>query len=136
MQETWVWSLGWEESLEKGKANSGYSEFWVANSCTRLSNFHFTSSVCSFISFLKISGIFSWIIIKKFVLFSSLGFHFHRFLIFIYCNSLPIINICHFLLNSFCPSSFHYNLIFPLDFQILIICCINLLIHSSRTSIS
>ena len=50
MWETWVWSLGWEDSLEKGKA--AYSSIlalripWtllhgVTKSWTRLSSFHF-----------------------------------------------------------------------------------------------
>ena len=48
MQETWVWSLGWEDPLEKGTAT--YSSVWpgelvhgAAKSGTRLSDFHFTS---------------------------------------------------------------------------------------------
>ena len=50
MQKTWVQSLGWEDPLEKGKANplqySGLENFMncivhgVAKSRTRLSNFH------------------------------------------------------------------------------------------------
>ena len=51
MQETWVRSLGWEDTLEKGKAtHSKYSGLensmdyivhGVAKSWTRLSDFHF-----------------------------------------------------------------------------------------------
>ena len=51
MQETWVQSLGWEEPLEKGKATLSSILAWrvpwtviihgVANSWTRLSDFHF-----------------------------------------------------------------------------------------------
>ena len=49
MQETWVWSLGWEDPLEKGKATHSSILFWripwispwVAKSQTRQSNFHF-----------------------------------------------------------------------------------------------
>ena len=51
MQETWVQSLGWEDLLEKGKANplqySGLENSMdcivhgVAKSCTRVSEFHF-----------------------------------------------------------------------------------------------
>ena len=52
MQETWVWSLGWEDPLEKGKATPSSILAWripwtvihgVAKSWTRLSDFHFTS---------------------------------------------------------------------------------------------
>ena len=45
MQETWVRSLGWEDTLEKGKAPTPV--FWprafhgIAKSWTRLSDFHF-----------------------------------------------------------------------------------------------
>ena len=49
MQETWVWSLGWEDSLEKGKAthSSGLEDstdcivHGVAKSWTQLSGLHF-----------------------------------------------------------------------------------------------
>ena len=45
MQESWVWSLGWEDPLEKGKAtNSSILAWripWVAKSQTWLSDFHF-----------------------------------------------------------------------------------------------
>ena len=51
MQETWVWSLGWEDPLEKGKAIHSSILAWripsdcrvhgVANSWTWLSDFHF-----------------------------------------------------------------------------------------------
>ena len=49
-RETWVWSLGWEDDLEKGKALLQYSGLenymdytvcGVTKSRTRLSNFHF-----------------------------------------------------------------------------------------------
>ena len=53
MQKTWVQSLGWEDPLEKGKANplqySGLENFMncivhgVAKSRTQQSDFHFTS---------------------------------------------------------------------------------------------
>ena len=53
MWKTWVQSLGWEDPLEKGKANplqySGLENFMncivhaVAKSRTQLSDFHFTS---------------------------------------------------------------------------------------------
>ena len=41
MQETWVWSLGWEDPLEKGKAthSSILAVHRVAKSQTRLSDF-------------------------------------------------------------------------------------------------
>ena len=55
MQKTWVWSLGWEDPLEKGKAThssiSGLENSMdcivhgVAKSWTRLSNFHFQESI-------------------------------------------------------------------------------------------
>ena len=49
MQETWVWSLGWEDPLEKGKATHSSILVWripwtingVPKSWTQLSNFHF-----------------------------------------------------------------------------------------------
>ena len=55
MQETWLWSLGWEDPLEKGKATysnilarripwmvySMESQRGVAKNRTRLSDFHF-----------------------------------------------------------------------------------------------
>ena len=52
MRETWVQYVGWEDPLEKGKANplqySGLEKSMncvhgVAKSWTRLSDFHFTS---------------------------------------------------------------------------------------------
>ena len=51
MQETWFWSLGWEDPLEKGMATqySGLENSMdcivhgVTKSWTRLSNFHFHS---------------------------------------------------------------------------------------------
>ena len=46
---TWVWSLGWEEPLEKGKATHSrilaYTVHGVAKSRTWLSNFHFQSGI-------------------------------------------------------------------------------------------
>ena len=51
MQETWVRSLGWEDSLEKGKATHSNILAWripratvhgVAKSQTQLSDFHLT----------------------------------------------------------------------------------------------
>ena len=50
MRETWVWSLGWEDPLEKGKATHSNILAWripwtvhhgVTKSLTRLSNIHF-----------------------------------------------------------------------------------------------
>ena len=53
MWETWVWSLGWEDPLEKGKATHSSTLAWktsmncighgVAKSRTWLSNFHLHS---------------------------------------------------------------------------------------------
>ena len=47
MQETWVWSLGWEDSLEKGKATHASTLAWtipwavgVSKSRTQLNDFH------------------------------------------------------------------------------------------------
>ena len=65
MQETWVWSLGWEDPLEKGTAtHSGilagripWTEAWqatvhgVAKSWTWLSNFHFHPLLSIYLSF-------------------------------------------------------------------------------------
>ena len=50
MRETWVWSLGWEDPLDKGKATHSSTLAWripwtvhgVAKSRTQLSDFHFT----------------------------------------------------------------------------------------------
>ena len=48
--ETWVWSLGWEDPLEKGMATHSSILAWripwttvhgVTKSCTQLSDFHF-----------------------------------------------------------------------------------------------
>ena len=56
MWETWVWSLGWEDPLEKGKATHSSILAWkipwtvvhgVTKSQIWLSNFHFTSQ-CTF----------------------------------------------------------------------------------------
>ena len=46
MQKTWVWSLGWDNSLEKGKAthSSGCTVHGVIKSRTQLSDFHFHSA--------------------------------------------------------------------------------------------
>ena len=53
MQVTWVWSLGWEDPLEKGKATHSSILVWriswtiyhgITKSWTCLSDFHFTSS--------------------------------------------------------------------------------------------
>ena len=49
MWETWVWSLGWEDPLEKGKATHSSILAWriprtvhgVTKSWTQLSDFHF-----------------------------------------------------------------------------------------------
>ena len=44
MRETWVWALGWEDPLEKGKATHSSILAWripVAKSWTWLSDFHF-----------------------------------------------------------------------------------------------
>ena len=55
MRETWVWSLGWEDPLEKRKATHSSILAWripwtivhgVAKSQTWLSDFHFLSLVC------------------------------------------------------------------------------------------
>ena len=42
MQETWVQSLGWEDTLEKGTATQSNILAWITR-CrqTRLSDFHF-----------------------------------------------------------------------------------------------
>ena len=58
MRETWVWSLGWEDPLEKGKGyqlqysgleNPGdYTVRGVSKSQTRLSGFHFHLHLLSF----------------------------------------------------------------------------------------
>ena len=57
MWETWVWSLGWEDPLEKGKKGNPLQYFGLENSMkckvhrdaknwTRLSNFHFHFQSC------------------------------------------------------------------------------------------
>ena len=53
MQETWVQSLGWEDTLEKGKGyplqysglenSMDFIDHGIAKSRTQLSNFHFIS---------------------------------------------------------------------------------------------
>ena len=54
MRETWVWSLGWEDPLEKGKATHSSILAWrvpwtgVAKSPTRLSDFHLHSGSLNF----------------------------------------------------------------------------------------
>ena len=56
MQETWAWSLGWEDPLEKGKATHSSILAWriqVAKSGTRLSNYHFPSQAQRLWSFAK-----------------------------------------------------------------------------------
>ena len=61
MRETWVWSLGWEDPLEKGMATHFSILAWripwtavheVAKGQTRLSNFHFTAWVGSQLQYL------------------------------------------------------------------------------------
>ena len=56
MWETWVWSLGWEDPLEKGKAIHSSILAWripwatvhgIAKSQTWLSDFHFTSRMAN-----------------------------------------------------------------------------------------
>ena len=54
MRETWVGSLGWEDSLEKGTIILAWRITWttvhgIAKSWTRLSNFHF--HLCMYICF-------------------------------------------------------------------------------------
>ena len=44
-QETWVWSLGWEDPLEKEKANQNVEDTWVhesleEESCSLARNIH------------------------------------------------------------------------------------------------
>ena len=55
MWETWVWSPGWEDTLEKGKTTHSSILAWripwntvhgVTRSQTQLSNFHFTHCFC------------------------------------------------------------------------------------------
>ena len=57
MQETWLWSLGWEDALEKGKAAHSSILAWripwtvcivhgVAKSRTQLSDFHSFLGLC------------------------------------------------------------------------------------------
>ena len=55
MWETWLWSLGWEDPLEKGKATHSSILAWrvpwtVAKGWTWLSNFHFSSHNLAYIS--------------------------------------------------------------------------------------
>ena len=55
VRETWIWSLGWEDPLEKRKATHFSIQAWrilwtvhgVAKSWTQLSDFHFTFT-CDF----------------------------------------------------------------------------------------
>ena len=67
MQETWVRSLGWDNPLEKGKATHSSILAWrivhgVAESWTRLSDFHFLSlsrKVEIYILYIYFTAIFS-----------------------------------------------------------------------------
>ena len=51
MQETWLGSLGWEDPLQKGKATHSSILAWITKSWTRLSDFHFTLAILSFLWF-------------------------------------------------------------------------------------
>ena len=75
MQETWVWSLGWEDALEKGKAGvfstpvfwpgefPGSVDHGVTKTWTQLSDFHFTSPWLDLVWEIQISfGILMFII--------------------------------------------------------------------------
>ena len=65
MVETWVRSLGWEDPLEKGKATHSRILAWripwivhgIAESRTRLSDFHFTGSPLLFEGFLELERV-------------------------------------------------------------------------------
>ena len=48
MQKPWVRSLGWEDTLEKGKATHSSILAWVTNSRTQLSDFHFLINLALF----------------------------------------------------------------------------------------
>ena len=113
MRETWVWSLGWEDLLENGKANHSSILAWripwtvhgVPKSWTRLSNFHFhlhmsCSHTCLwvFISFYfnhfwVIWGIGQFCIVFFFALYPFLSLPLERFnfqfqgifLLYIFC---------------------------------------------------
>ena len=71
MRETWVWSLGWEDPLEKGKATYSriltWRVLWTVYSQTQLSDFNFSLHtsilekfhllVCSFILMDNLFGV-------------------------------------------------------------------------------
>ena len=74
MWETWVWSLGWEDPLEKGMATQSstlawkipwteepgrlQSVHWVATSQIRLSNFTFTfTSLCIYALYVSVESV-------------------------------------------------------------------------------
>ena len=73
MQETWVWSLGWDDPLEKEEATHSSILAWriprtivhgVAKSWTWLSDFHFTSRYTQTV-FHPITKLFSAILLRK-----------------------------------------------------------------------
>ena len=58
MRETWVWSLGWEDPLEKGKAthsSHGLYNQWAAKSWTWLSDFHSLMVVVDVLNYVSIT---------------------------------------------------------------------------------
>ena len=72
MQEIWVWSLGWEDPLEKGKAGvfstpvfwpgefPGSVDHGVTKTWTQLSDFHFTSPWLDLVWEIQISFGIQW----------------------------------------------------------------------------
>ena len=104
--ETWVWSLGWEDPLEKGKATHFSTLAWripwttvhgVAKSWTRLSDFHFhyitLYMLNTYYSDFSYSHCCSWII-------------YDQWAYVIICVHLTLFHVLNFILiQSTCVSS-------------------------------
>ena len=128
MQETWVWSLGWDDPLEKGKGYSlQYSGLENSMSCivygvtksqTRLSDFHFTSEA-QYIqlmnsqmpgqlwAFFPQTNLTMWQQpIKYFLFFSTLFFTFIRSCYLPHCFAVLLKETVHF---TMCFHLYHLN---------------------------
>ena len=83
--ETWVWSLGWEDPLEKGKATHSSILAWripwtmessgVSKSRTQLSNFHFHflfMIICTAITYSFSFIILTLLILREIVLMTQM----------------------------------------------------------------
>ena len=115
MWETWVWSLGWEDPLEKGKATHSSILSWripwtivqgVAKSQTQLSDFHVCVCVCV-ILFLMIMLSYAinvlwnrihWYPLCECIYNIQKYFIYHNFILvlILMLKSLNLIHVCHF----------------------------------------